>query len=201
MDQDDLCKATKMLKNNKSRDPNDLINELFKEPYAGRDLYEALLMMFNQIKETKQFPDFMNKSNICSISKKKNSKHHIENERGLFLLTTFKKIFENLLFNSLYEDIDRHMSESNVGARKKRNLKDHILVMNGVINAAAKGKEESIEIQIWDLEKAFDSLWLLDCCNDAYDSLEESNRTDELNVLNKMNEKNLMSVKTNHEGT
>ena len=82
-----------------------------------------------------------------------------------------KKIFENLLIKTFYEDIDQNMSESNIGTRKKRNLKDHILIMNGIINAAAKEEDECIDIQVFDLEKAFDSMWLEDCCNDLFDSL------------------------------
>ena len=70
--------------------------------------------------------------------------------------------------------------------------------MNGIINDAVKGEGESVEVQVFDLEKAFDSLWLLDCCNDMYDSLDETNRRDELELLFKMNEKNLTSVKTAH---
>ena len=39
-------------------------------------------------------------------------------------------------------------------------------------------------------------MWLEDCCNDLFDSLEENNQCDKLELLYKRNSKNLSSVKT-----
>ena len=61
------------------------------------------------------------------------------------------------------------MSDCNIGSRKKRNIKDHLLIIHGVINSVIKDKEEPINIQIYDLIKAFDALWLEDW-NDLFDS-------------------------------
>ena len=47
----DLEKALKGLKSDKARDPNGLVNELFKEGIAGRDLKLSLLKFLNRIKE------------------------------------------------------------------------------------------------------------------------------------------------------
>ena len=87
----DLEKALKMLKNKKCRDPNGMYNEVFKENYAGRDLKEALLKLYNGIKQSKEFPNFMCLSDICSIQKKKGSLFSLENQRGISLITVFKK--------------------------------------------------------------------------------------------------------------
>jgi hypothetical protein len=46
---DDLEAATKSLKNNQSRDPNDMINELFKPNIAGKDLKKALVDLLNLV--------------------------------------------------------------------------------------------------------------------------------------------------------
>ena len=81
--------------------------------------------MMNGIKKEKKFPDFVCFSNICSIYKSKGSRDSIDNERGIFLLSSFKKIFENLLLNDFSKEIEDNMSESNTGARKGRNIKDH----------------------------------------------------------------------------
>ena len=116
--EEDLKKAIKMLKNNKCPDPNGIINEVFKENYAGKDLRYALLCLYNGIKKTKQFPEFMCISDICSIRKKKSSLLDIEGERGISLITCFKKIFENLLHVDFREDLDEKMTDSNIGARK-----------------------------------------------------------------------------------
>ena len=46
---EDLEKATKSLKNNQSRDPNNMINELFKPGIAGSSLKQALVDLMNMI--------------------------------------------------------------------------------------------------------------------------------------------------------
>ena len=66
----------------------------------------------------------------------------------------------------------------------------------GIINSVVRGKEECIDIQIYDIEKAFDGLRLEDCLNDVYDSLPQGKRDDKLSLLYEANKKNMVSVKT-----
>ena len=54
-----LNKVLANLKNNKSRDPHGLINELFKPGVCGKDLAFSFMLMFNKIKEEMKFPEFM----------------------------------------------------------------------------------------------------------------------------------------------
>ena len=56
----DLESALSNLKNNKSRDHEGYINELFKTDVAGYDLKQSLLMMFNKLKKEKKIAAFMN---------------------------------------------------------------------------------------------------------------------------------------------
>ena len=56
---------------------------------------------------------------------------------------------EKLIYNDNYKNIDQNMSDRNIGSRKKRNIKDHLLIIHGVINSVVKGKEEPIDIQIY----------------------------------------------------
>ena len=59
-----------------------------------------------------------------------------------------------------------------------------------------KGTESCIDLQIYDLEKAFDALWLEDCMNDLYDTLEEEERDEKIALLFKSNKENLVAVNT-----
>ena len=56
----DLDKALKDLKNIRSRDPEGLINEIFKKDVIGDDLKESLLVMFNKLEQNQIVPKFMN---------------------------------------------------------------------------------------------------------------------------------------------
>ena len=71
---DDLKLAVKQLGKEKSRDPEGLINELFKEEVAGDDLLLAVLRLMNLIKSRQQYPKHLEKCNITSIYKKKSRK-------------------------------------------------------------------------------------------------------------------------------
>ena len=42
--------------------------------------------------------------------------------------------------------------------------------MNAIINSVIKGKEEPVDIQLFDVEKCFDSLWVEECINDAFEA-------------------------------
>ena len=79
---DDLEKALRTLKINRSRDPEGLINEIFKKKVIGSDLKNSLLMMFNKIKEEQIIPLFMNNANITTVPKR-GSRLLLENERGI----------------------------------------------------------------------------------------------------------------------
>ena len=152
--------------------------------------------MFNGIRETQEIPTFMKLSNITSIFKNKGSRANLDNERGIFIQTVFKKILEKLIYNDNYSSIDLNMSDSNIGARKSRNIRDHLFVLYAVINSINRGKSNSIDLQIYDIEKCFDSLWLEDCLNDLHDTLPVDKRNDKISLLYKLNETNLVSVKS-----
>ena len=173
-----------------------MMNEIFKQGCIGQDLKIALLSLINGIKANQYVPEFMNLADISSIFKNKGSRMDLKNDRGIFILTVIKKILDKVIYHDKYEDIDQNMSDSNVGARKRRNIKDHLLVIHGVINSVIKGKEDCIDMQFYDLIEAFDSLWLEDCLIDLYDTIPEEKRDDKLALLHEANQTNLVAVKT-----
>ena len=63
----DLKNVLDKLKNNKSRDPNGLANELFKEEAAGEDFKVAILKLMNRIKNEQKYPKCLEVCNITSI--------------------------------------------------------------------------------------------------------------------------------------
>ena len=106
----------KSLKNNKSCDPFSVVNEVIKDGTGTYNLMMAIEKLVNGIKEEDYIPKYMTHASVTSIHKNKGSKSDLENDRGIFLLTTFKKVLEKLLYHDMYDDIEKNMSNSNIGA-------------------------------------------------------------------------------------
>ena len=61
------------------------------------------------------------------------------------------------------------MSCSNIGGRKNRNTRDHLFVMNGIMNEIINSKEtEDIDLEIYDVAKCFDKLEYFNTANDFF---------------------------------
>ena len=99
-----------------------------------------------------------------------------------------------LIYNDKYRVIDGNMSDSNVGARKHKNIRNHIFVINGIINDVLTSKQKkAVDIQIMDYKQCFDSMWLKETMNDLY---EAGVQDDQLAVLYEANKNVNVAVKT-----
>ena len=74
----DLEVVLRQLKNNKSRDPMQFSNELFKTENVGIDLKLAVLKMSNEIKKQQVFPQALGLCNITSLYKNKGSRKRLQ---------------------------------------------------------------------------------------------------------------------------
>ena len=166
----DLDKVLKNLKKNKARDPIGYCNELFRPEVAGDDLKAAILKMMNKIKADQIFPECLQLCNISSIWKRKLSRSDFDAYRGIFRVTVFRSIMDSLIYNDEYKTIDSNLSDCNVGGRKHRNIRDNIFVINAIINSINKGTEDPIDVQVYDVEKCFDSLWLHEVVNCLFEA-------------------------------
>ena len=188
-----LNTALKDLKNNKTRDNDGFINEIFKNGAIGTNLKESLLKMFNKIREEKTIPSFMNTANITTIPKK-GSKLKLENERGIFRLSVIRNIFMRLIYNDNYDIIDSNMSDCQMGARKKKGCRQNIFIINGIIHDVISSKaKKAIQLQIYDYKQMFDAINLKKAISDVYDT---GLTNDSLSLLYQANSSVSMAVNT-----
>ena len=69
----------------------------------------------------------------------------------------------------MYKSIDKSMSDSQIGSRKGKNIRNHIWVLNSIIADTLSTKNKTpVDIQVYDYRQCFDSLWLEECLNDMY---------------------------------
>ena len=192
-DSEKLMKMLSSLKNNKSRDPHGFINELFKPGVGGLDLVKSILMMFNKMKDEISFPEFMKFVNIVCIYKGKGDKMNLQNDRGIFIINVVKSMFMKMVWGDVYEILDKNMSDSNVGGRRKKNIRNHIFILNGIIKDVLIGKKEPIDIELIDYRQCFDSMWLSESINDLF---ETGIKDDNLALIHAANAENYVAVKT-----
>ena len=108
-------------------------------------------------------------ANIASIYKGGGSMSDLKNERGIFLVSIYRAIIMKLQYNDKMKIIDKSMSDSQVGARANKNIRNHTWIINGVINEVLKKKTNTpIDIQIVDVRQCCDGLWPEECFNDLF---------------------------------
>ena len=188
-----MVKALKSFKNNKARDENEHVYELFK--YGGKALKISLLKLFNLVKRKQTYPSIFQPANISSFWKKKNDKTDLDNDRGVFNVTKIRSILDKMIYNDVYDTVDGNMSCSNIGARKKRNIRDHLFVVNAIINDAIHnpGENKDIDIGIYDAYKCFDKLEYTNTSIDLYNA---GVNNDNFITIAKSNENCNVAVKT-----
>ena len=164
-----LIKVLNDLKKDKARDPNGWLNDIFKDGVAGKNLKISMLNLFNKMKAENHIPDFIRLADVATIYKGKGEKCDLVNDRGIFLVTTFRSILMRMIYQDKYEGIDQSMSDSQIGGRKGKNIRNHIWMINGIIcDVLSSKKKTPVDIQIFDYKQCFDSLWLEECLNDVF---------------------------------
>ena len=187
---DQLQKAIKKLRNNKCRDPHGHINEIYK--HLGHDGLLSWLNLVNLIKEELIIPEKLNLSNVSTIYKGKGSKQNVVNLRGIFKLPIVRNILDRLICYDEQDEVSRSMGQFQVGNQMGRNIRDHTLVVQAVINEAHE-KKLKIDTIFTDIKQCFDSIWLEEAINDLYDS---GIRNRNINLLYEGNAKTRMCVET-----
>ena len=96
------------------------------------------------------------------------------------------------MYQDIYETIDDAMTDSNVGGRRNRNIRDNLFVIYAVINDTIKNKKET-DIHFYDISKCFDVMWAEETMNDAFDA---GLKGDKSTLISLMNSKCQVKVKT-----
>ena len=137
-----------------------VLNEILKPGVAGKDFKVSLLSLLNKTKKHLKIPQMMKLVNIALIPKPgKQNLHDIDNHRGIVLIDKFRSLLMRMLLNDKYSIIDSFMSDSNVGGRKGRSVRDHLLIVNGIVHDHHKSKTNPVTFKILDYRLRFDSMW------------------------------------------
>ena len=146
------------------------------------------------MKTENYFPDFTRLADVTTIYKGKGEKSNLSNDRGVFIVTIFRSLMMKLIYKDIYVIIDESMSDSQIGSRKGKNIRNHIWVLNSIIcDVLSTKRKKPIDLHIYDYKQCFDSLWLEECLNDMY---EGGLQDDKLNLIYNANQHVNIAVRT-----
>ena len=67
------------------------------------------------------------------IYKGRGKKSDLQNDRVIFPVTVYRSILMRFIYLDKYELLDNSMSDSQVGGRRGKSVRNHIWILNGVI--------------------------------------------------------------------
>ena len=84
-------------------------------------------------------------------------------------LSDYRSILMKLINRDISDIVENNMSDSQIGSRKNKNVRNHIWVVNAVITEALSKKNKSpLDVQVLDVKQCFDGLWTKECINDIF---------------------------------
>ena len=151
----EVKKATKTLKNNKSTGSELIKSKLIK--YGGNKLLKKLTYFFNEIFNHEQISQSRLRWIIINIDKGKKNKELLWNKRGISLSNNIWKLFERVINKRIKKILQ--LTQAQAGARENRAAVDQIFTLKAITqNTTSKG--QPTYIVFIDLEKAFDKTWV-----------------------------------------
>ena len=154
LSKDEITKAIKQLKSNRSAGPDFYINEFFVHGITV--LLSVLHVLFNKIFDIGYFPKSWSEGYIIPLHKK-GSKSNVENYRGITLLSTLGILFTRVLNNrlSLWAEEYNVYVEAQMGFRSGLGTVDGIYVLHNIITHILNSGKK-LYCAFVDFTKAFD---------------------------------------------
>lgn len=151
---DDIYEAVKHLKVNKAIGPDKIPSYIIK---GCVDFFVyPLNILFNLSLKTKTFPDAWKEVKICPIFKK-GDKNNIENYRPIAVLSVPAKLFESIIFKSIYNVVQNQISIYQHGFMRNRSTVSNLSNITQFISDTLEDRGQ-VDVVYTDFQKAFDSV-------------------------------------------
>ena len=131
---------------------------------CGDSIYKPLEMIFKSCLNQRIFPAVWKKANVVLV-RKKGDNQYIKNYRPVSLLSVFSKIFERLIYNTMFKHfLNKNLISSNQCGFKPGDscIKQLIAITHDIF----KGFDDGLEVRgiFLDISQGFDKVWH-DCGN------------------------------------
>ena len=189
---DEIRKAVKRIKNNKSPGADGITAELLK--HAPDTILKEIAKLYNIMAETGDTPREIIQGVLCALQKPGKPKGPLQNLRPIVLLSIIRKILAICLMNRIQNKLDNEIPPSQAAYRKLRSTTEHVFATKMIIDRTITAKEETSYLLLHDMSKAFDSINRKTLIND----LKTVIQPDELHLVNQMIQVELAARVGNH---
>ena len=158
-DTDDIEKIIKSLNPNKAHGFDGISIQMIQLCSAA--ISKPLYLLFKNSFINGVFPDGWKRANVVPIHKK-NDKQTISNYRPISLLPICSKIFERIIFNSLYKYLDENnlLTTNQSGFRSNNSCVHQLIkITHDIYQAFDNNPSLETRAVFLDLSKAFDRVW------------------------------------------
>jgi hypothetical protein len=141
----------------KATGPDLIGNRILKN--CATPLARPLQLLFEHSLNTEQFPSIWKNSHVIPIHKK-GSRQKVENYRPISLLNNMSKIFEKVIYKSLYSYLSRNslLTSLNSGFKKGDGAINQLIYITHKIYEELERKND-VHFVFLDFSKAFDKVW------------------------------------------
>ena len=100
-----------------------------------------------------------------TIIQKKNCRLDLKNWRGIFVCSVLRTMLMKLIYERIYEKVDK------VDARKNKSVRNHLLIVNSILSDIMSSvNKDQVDLSIMDFKQMFDSEELSICLNALHDA-------------------------------
>ena len=128
---------------------------------CDKSIIPSLSLLFQNSIDTRTFPDTWKKSNIVPVHKK-GDKQIVDNYRPVSLLCILGKIFERIIFNSIFEYLEENnlLCPNQSGFRPSDSCENQLLsILHEIYKSFSCNPPKDVRGIFLDLSKAFDRVW------------------------------------------
>ena len=128
---------------------------------CDKSIIPPLSLLFQNCIDTRTFPDTWKKSNIVPVHKK-GDKQIVDNYRSVSLLPILGKLFERIIFNSIFEYLEENnlLCPNQSGCRPSDSCEYQLLsILHEIYKCFECNPSKDVRSIFLDLSKAFDRVW------------------------------------------
>jgi hypothetical protein len=91
------------------------------------------------------------------------------NWRGIFVSSVLRTILMKLVNERAFEKVDKTMTDSQIGARKHKSVRNHLFVLNAILSDVMTSKKKKhVDLNVMDFKQMFDSEDAITCLTSLY---------------------------------